>query len=270
MNNDLYIKAVDFKNILSSTYIKTGSSCPIEAIAYLNAQGISDTFIRGNVCKMVKSLQDSGVYSLIDALYPDVGTSALTNNLNLVNPLNTDGAFRRTFGGGVTFDPILGTKGDGTTGFYDTKYNTSNMTLATGGGIIVSILDEGSDGVDVEGWRSLTGLLIYSKFGGKSYFSALNGIDVGISNSTSKGVYGVVREHSNSTQITSYFKGLTANHSRTYNNPNSKIWGMARFGTSRFTNKPQGGLCIFKNTTVAQMNTIASIMNQFNIDMLRV
>lgn len=254
------------KFIFGGSYL----SCPIEAITYLNTQGISDTFIRGNVCKMVKSLQDSGVYSLIDVLYPDIGTSALTNNLNLVNPINTDGAFRRTFGGGVTFDPILGTKGDGTTGFYDTKYNTSNMTLASGGGMIVSILDEGSDGVDVEGYGSITGIYLYSKFGGLFYSAALNSADTPISNSTSKGMYGVVREPSNSTQITTYFKGVTSNSTKSYNNPASKIWGMARGGNSFFTNKPQGGLCIFKNATVAQMNTIASIMHQFNVDMGRI
>lgn len=252
------------------TYGSSFASCPIQAITYLNNQGISDTFIRGNVCKMVGNHIDAGTYPTLDVLYPDVGTSALTNHLNLINPINTDGAFRRTFGGGVTFDPILGTKGDGTTGFYDTKYNTSNMTLASGGGMIISILDEGSDGIDVQAYGSLVGLYLLSKFGGSVYSGALNGVDTPISNSTSKGIYGVVREPGNSTQITTYIKGVTCNSLKSYQNPNSKIWGMSRDGTSFFTNKPQGGLCIFKNATVAQMNTIASIMNQFNIDMGRI
>jgi hypothetical protein len=65
------------------------------------------------------------------AIYPFVGGTASTHKWNLINPQDTDAAFRMVFNGGWTHS-ANGVQANGTNGFGDTKYSTltnGNQTM---------------------------------------------------------------------------------------------------------------------------------------------
>ena len=76
------------------------ASCPIEAVNFLSAAGITDATITNAICTLVKDLKDAGIYSKFKALYPIVGGTATTHKYNLIDPQDTDAAFRLQFNGG--------------------------------------------------------------------------------------------------------------------------------------------------------------------------
>lgn len=123
--------------------VKKSSIWDKDAVLYLDNSGIFDEDIRLNYNDFVIELKSGGVYHLIDILYPDLGEDANQNKLNAINPIDDDSAFRRTFHGGVTFDKVNGTKGNGINGYYDTKYiPRDNVNSSTGGGIVLGISGE--------------------------------------------------------------------------------------------------------------------------------
>ena len=243
------------------------SRCDADAITYLDASGITDPAIRDNVCLLVKELKSEGVYNLIDVLYPDLGSDANQNKLNLVNPIDSDSAFRRTFSGGITFDPVNGTKGNGVNGYYKIPYVLGeNQDFSTGGGVITSLLSEGgTDGVDIEarGTASNVGTVILSRFQSRAYLGSLSTVTYESQNLSSIGSYLAIREPVN-TQITVGIKGAYSSIARNFTAPMSEFYGFSRFGTSLFSNSAQGGVVIFKNATFAQAKKIEIALANLN------
>lgn len=78
------------RTIYYNASFQSGPSCPIEAITYLNASGITDPDIRENYCKFVQELMDNDVYHLIDVIYPDLGSNESQNKLNAINATPSD------------------------------------------------------------------------------------------------------------------------------------------------------------------------------------
>jgi hypothetical protein len=73
-----------------------------DAQAFLTATSITDPTITTAINDLVVTLKGLGLYTRFQALYPFVGGTATTHKFNLINPLDTDAAFRLTFGGTVT------------------------------------------------------------------------------------------------------------------------------------------------------------------------
>lgn len=108
------------------------ASCPdSDATAFLHAAGIVDSLTVNAICNLVGTLKSSGLWTMMDAIYPFVGSSPTSASINLKNP----SAFPITWHGGVTFSPA-GVKGDGTTGYGDTGFNGTtagvNFSLNSG------------------------------------------------------------------------------------------------------------------------------------------
>ncbi len=71
------------------------------------------------------------------AFYPFIGGTATAHKFNLINPVDSDGAYRIAFSGGITHSSN-GMAGNGTTGYGDTKIN--NLTVfPTGDDITIMI-----------------------------------------------------------------------------------------------------------------------------------
>ena len=99
------------------------------AQAFFNATGITDPTIQSAVNTLVIDLKKDGIWSKTKAIYPFVGGTATTHKFNLVNPTDTDGAFRLVFFGGWTHSSN-GALPNGTNGYADTKINIlSNLSL---------------------------------------------------------------------------------------------------------------------------------------------
>ncbi len=73
-----------------------------DAQAFLTATGITDATIDSAVNQLCLDLKSAGIYSKMIAIYPMVGGTANTHKYNLVNPQDTDAAFRLTYGSNVT------------------------------------------------------------------------------------------------------------------------------------------------------------------------
>jgi hypothetical protein len=104
--------------------ISIANSCglnrhPSPAEAFLTATGITDTTIVDAINTLVYDLQIYQLWGKMKALYPFVGGTAETHKFNLINPLDTNAAFRLAFNGGWTHD-LSGVTPNGTTGYANT------------------------------------------------------------------------------------------------------------------------------------------------------
>lgn len=75
---------------------------------------------------MVLSLKAANLWSKFSALYPFLGGTATTHKFNLINPANTDAAFRLSFAGGITHS-ATGALPNGLNAFADTHLIPSNV-----------------------------------------------------------------------------------------------------------------------------------------------
>lgn len=97
------------------------------ASAFFVATGITDPTIQEAINTLCVDLKKYGVFDKMKAIYPFVGGTATTHKFNLVNPLDTNAAFRLSFNGGWTHD-ANGATPNGTNGYADT-FLTSSANL---------------------------------------------------------------------------------------------------------------------------------------------
>lgn len=100
-----------------------------DAQAFLSAAGITDATQQAAINTLVVDLKGYGIWSKMKAVYPFVGGTASTHKYNLVNPVDSDAAFRLVFNGGWTHSST-GATPNGTNGYADTKLiPNTNLTL---------------------------------------------------------------------------------------------------------------------------------------------
>jgi hypothetical protein len=117
---------------------------------FLDAAGITDTMTTLAINNLVIDLKDAGLWSLMNAIYPMVGGTATTNKFNLVNPQDTNAAFRLSFNGGWTHNSS-GAKPDGISGTYaDTFLNASTNLTSTNGSFSYYSFTSDGNSEDVE------------------------------------------------------------------------------------------------------------------------
>ena len=101
--------------MLINPYISfpSGGSYDPDAQAFIDAAGLTDTTQKDAINTLVVDLKADSLWSKFYALYPFVGGTASTHKWNLVDPQDTDGAYRLTAVGagsithsssGVTFN----------------------------------------------------------------------------------------------------------------------------------------------------------------------
>jgi hypothetical protein len=79
-----------------------GGSIDPDAAAFIAAAGITDPTQKAAVNTLVVNLKAAGLWTKLKAAYPIVGGSATSHKFNLINPLDTDAAYRINFVGGWT------------------------------------------------------------------------------------------------------------------------------------------------------------------------
>lgn len=82
-----------------------------DAVAFLNAAGITDPTITNAINTFVLSLKSANLWTKMFAIYPFVGGTANTHKYNLRNPQDTNAAFRllyTTLSGGTTTHDSFG------------------------------------------------------------------------------------------------------------------------------------------------------------------
>lgn len=102
--------------------IGTQTVSDADAQAFVTNAGIVDQVEANAVNNLVIGLKADSLWTKMKAVYPMVGETSSTMKYNLVNPLDTDAAFRLVFNGGWTFGST-GATPNGTNGYADTKLN---------------------------------------------------------------------------------------------------------------------------------------------------
>lgn len=108
-----------------------------DALAYIAAAGITNTTEKLAANYLFTQLKVQGIYSKLLAFYPILGGTSVTQKYNGKNPLDTNGAFRLTYVGGVTHSST-GIIFNGSTGYARTYFTPStnwsgNNDMSIGG-----------------------------------------------------------------------------------------------------------------------------------------
>jgi len=161
-----------------------------DAAAFVSASNITNITERTAINNLVIDLKETGLWSKMTAVYPFVGGTADSNKWNLVNPEDTDAAFRITWAGGITFDSN-GITGNGTNGYGSTKINPNTnlnggnaqndnhvfaylRVTSADAGIDIGVSDSGTatsyhfnsrNGSDIFNTRNMAGGLVDSQTG---------------------------------------------------------------------------------------------------------
>jgi hypothetical protein len=74
----------------------------IDALAFIEAAGITDITEKNALNTLVKEIKGGGIYNKFKIIYPFIGGSASSHKYNLINPQNTNEAYRINFVNGWT------------------------------------------------------------------------------------------------------------------------------------------------------------------------
>ena len=152
---------------------------------------------------------------------------------NLVNPVDSDAAFRLVFNGGWTHSST-GALPNGTNGYADTKFNNQNNWTATSNGSLgISIATNPTAGVQCDiGSGSVAdgnnSSILYARFSGNVYYGGLNCSSVILGNTNASSIGFFVASRLNTTQHSIYKRGSSTINSTATNaigtNPNKTIY----------------------------------------------
>lgn len=107
-----------------------GSAIDSDAVAFINAAGITDSTQASAIITLVNDLKSNSLWTKFIAIYPFVGGTATTHKFNLINSADTDAAFRLNFVGGWTHSSN-GAQPGGVNGYANTFINAQTALTNT-------------------------------------------------------------------------------------------------------------------------------------------
>ena len=117
-------------SIITQSSISAGGT-DSDAQAFIDAAGITDATQQGAINTLVTDLKTANIWTKMRAVYPMVGSSASSHKYNLVNPLDSDAAYRLSFSTGWTHSST-GVTPNGSSAFANTFLSTSIVGLNSG------------------------------------------------------------------------------------------------------------------------------------------
>jgi len=238
----------------------------LSAVVDAGGTGITST-VSAATTTMFISLKNTGLYTKLDALYPFLGGVAASAKFNAKNPIDTNNAFRLSFGGGVTFSQARGFIGNGINSYGDTHWrqNTETTTGNTSIGFFIS--QTGSTGFDIGvnsagQWLALDG----------SRTSFLRGaIETGLVSFTGQTTteainFNAISRANNSTVLFvargSGVQSVASTGSGTLQNQSVYVGGANVFGS--YTNRGIGTAFIGDGLTSGEFGNLRDIITTFN------
>lgn len=143
------------------------SSADADVNLFITNAGITDPTQIVAINTLVSDLKFNGFWTKLKAIYPFVGGTATSHKFNLKNPLDTNAAFRLSFLGGVTHSSS-GAAFNGTTGYADTFFNSTNYNGLNDKMFCAYIVTNVSGGLDYGATDA--------SFRGESLATRINGI----------------------------------------------------------------------------------------------
>jgi hypothetical protein len=200
-----YIKAGGSSKI--GQYIKAFASVPAldpDAAAFLTAAAITDATITSAINTLVVDMKGYGIWTKMKAIYPFVGGTASTHKWNLINPQDTDAAFRLVFNGGWTHSST-GAKPNGTNGYANTYFSPATSALQDSHHFSLYLRQNESDKIVFGSTNinnGLFGSMLGPKFSNQTYYGInQSGYSPLYLETNSTGFYIVSRTSSNISKI---------------------------------------------------------------------
>ena len=163
-----------------------------DAQAFIDVTGISGSNATA-INTLVVDLKAGGFWTGLKAIYPMVGGTATSCKYNLKNPVDSDAAFRLSFGGGWTFSNSGGAIPDGAAGTYaDTFLSPATHLTPTNGHISYYSLTNSNLGGGMAEFGCDDGgneTILAASFGDTFYVFYAGPGGAGTNNSSSQGFY---------------------------------------------------------------------------------
>ena len=198
--------------------IGTQTVSDADAQAFVTNAGIVDQVEANAINNLVIGLKADSLWTKMKAIYPFVGGTSTTHKYNLVNPLDTDAAFRLVFSGGWTHSST-GATPNGTNGYADTKLiaqNVLGLNSTSYGVYSRTNVDRNAPSIgNVTGGASAE-CSLWLRSGNLTYLRVNNPSASSQANSDSRGLF--IANRANSTQINLQIRGTQYTYS---NNSNS-------------------------------------------------
>jgi hypothetical protein len=180
------------RNVNTSQTFYYSSGYTNETNAFIFNGGVTDSTQISAVNTLVSTLKTSGIWSKMKAVYPMVGGTAISHKFNLVNPTDSNSAFRLTFNGGWTHSST-GVLPNGSNTYADT-FLIPSTTLSQNNTHVSVYSRTNIDSSHIIG--SNTGVPLYTNTisiipkNGNLFYAAINqGGIVSISNTDSRGLF---------------------------------------------------------------------------------
>lgn len=127
-----------------------------DALAYFTANtAITSDADKTAINTFYLGLKSDGIYTKIKAMYLPIWGSAASSKWNLVNPLDTNAAYRLTFATGMSH-ASNGFYSNGTTGYANSYYSTNNIQNSNHLSIYIQT-DVNESKVDIGAYQSSPG-----------------------------------------------------------------------------------------------------------------
>lgn len=235
------------------------------AEAFIIAAGITDGTQAAAINSMVIDLKNNNLWTKFNAIYPFVGGTATTHKFNLINPADTDGAFRLLFVGGWTHS-ANGILPNGTNGYADTFFN---------GGILndmhVSIYSRtNSDGLfnDIGNASNIIpNTIIITKLSNSIFGHINQDSNLSVANTDSRGLFTVSRTASNVIRIfrnnTQLIQSTTASTGVPNLNMLISAWNQAPSTITRYSNRELAFATIGTGLSTTEQSTFYNIVQTF-------
>jgi len=169
-----------------------------DAEAFFTATGITDATQKSAVNQLVLDLKSYNIWTKMKAVYPMVGGTSTTHKFNLVNPADTNAAFRLTFSTGWTHSST-GAKPNGSSAFANTNFtpSTNGMQLNSAHISFYSRTDSNTYMVEMGNWDTTTSTLLLLRDSNTLTLRMNNTTNITFSNTNSTGFYKSNRTASN-------------------------------------------------------------------------
>lgn len=182
-----------------------------DALAFVNAAGISDDTQKLAINTLVTDLKAYSIWTKMKAIYPMVGGTSSTHKWNLKDPRDLDAAFRLVFNGGGTHSST-GYLPNGTNGFANTYLSPATSLTTSSGHFSYYSRSNPANAAQYEmGTSEVIGGIavrfnaIISKFSNGLFYAAYGEYNATVSNSDSRGLF--VTNRNSSTTTTGFKNG---------------------------------------------------------------
>lgn len=250
------------------------STCPTEALKFIDSSGITNQTEKDAICTLVKQLKDSSLWTSMLAIYPFVGGTASSSKWNLMDIRQNDAAFRLVFFGGITFDS-LGITGNGSNGYSNTFFtpslNYDSLQAGSYGVYLSKNVDEPSCAIGMRVTTSANTVSLIPRVSNIAYCS-FTSTQTAVANTDSRGIYITTRLNrassktfkngsllvTHNTYVAATYGGVS-----TYNKPMFLLARNDDAGAAFFSTNTIGFAFIGSALTDAQASTLYNIINTF-------